>query len=57
MSGMTLASETNIFSSPVIPKDDSKIGAGQPTGLTLGRRSESRNPRLVARPRPELRER
>lgn len=54
---MTLASETSIFSSPVIPKDDSKIGAGQPTGLTLGRRSESRNPRLVARPRPELRER
>lgn len=37
---MTLASETSIFSSPVIPKDDSKIGAGQPTGLTLGRRSE-----------------
>lgn len=37
-SGMILAIETSIFtaSSLIIPKDDSKIGAGQPTGLTLG---------------------
>lgn len=37
-SGMILATETSIFtaSSLIIPKDDSKIGAGQPTGLTLG---------------------
>lgn len=37
-SGMILATETSIFtaSSLIIPKDDSKIGAGQPTGLTFG---------------------
>lgn len=37
-SGMILATDTSIFtvSSLIIPKDDSKIGAGQPTGLTLG---------------------
>lgn len=30
---MILVTETSIFtaSSPIIPKDDSKIGAGQPT--------------------------
>lgn len=37
-SGMILATDTSIFtvSSLIIPKDDSKIGAGQPRRLTLG---------------------